>query len=32
LSVMLPSVLLASYVSVWASEKLSKESFFSYSS
>ena len=31
LSVLLPGVLMASYVSVWVSERLSSESFFSYS-
>lgn len=31
LSVLLPGVLMASYVSVWVSEQLSKDSFFSYS-
>lgn len=31
LSVLLPGVLMASYISVWASERLSSESFFSYS-
>ena len=30
LSALLPGVLLASYISVWVSERLSKESFFSY--
>jgi len=30
LSVLLPGVLLASYVSVWVSERLSKDTFFSY--
>ena len=31
LSVLLPGALMASYVSVWISERLSKDSFFSYS-
>ncbi|KAL7442620.1 hypothetical protein ACHAXM_011946 [Skeletonema potamos] len=31
LSVFLPGALMASYVSVWVSERLSKDSFFSYS-
>ncbi|KAL7542472.1 hypothetical protein ACHAXR_011818 [Thalassiosira sp. AJA248-18] len=31
LSVLLPGVLMASYISVWVSEMLSNESFFSYS-
>jgi len=31
LSVLLPGALMASYVSVWVSERLSKDSFFSYS-
>ena len=31
LSVLLPGVLLASYVSVWVSERLSKDTFFTYS-
>lgn len=32
LSVLLPGVLLASYISVWVSDRLSSDSFFSYSS
>ena len=31
LSVLLPGVIMASYISVWASDRLSSESFFSYS-
>jgi len=30
LSVLLPGVLMASYISVWVSDRLSSKSFFSY--